>query len=114
MFRSALSAARFREDRPSDVVAYLGTPQGAFAEVGAFDPVFLSQTWHLEQQGWSGLLIEPIAEHATKLREARTAKVIQAACCAPELHGTRQPIIYRGGTSTLLEANGDRRWTDAV
>lgn len=31
-----------------------------YVEVGANEPVNLSQTWHLEQKGWHGLLIEPI------------------------------------------------------
>ena len=30
-----------------------------FVEVGAADPQFGWQTWHLEQAGWPGILIEP-------------------------------------------------------
>ena len=32
---------------------------GQVIEVGANDPRERSQTWHLEQQGWTGVLIEP-------------------------------------------------------
>ncbi|MGH7993504.1 MAG: FkbM family methyltransferase [Limisphaerales bacterium] len=35
------------------------TRQGFFVEVGANHPTELNQTWFLEQQGWSGILVEP-------------------------------------------------------
>lgn len=33
---------------------------GYYVDVGANHPVEESQTWHLEQLGWSDLLIEPL------------------------------------------------------
>ena len=36
-----------------------GGAAGFFVEVGANRPQFASQTWHLEQLGWTGVLIEP-------------------------------------------------------
>jgi len=63
-------------------------PRGFFIEVGANDPVHLSQTCLLEQNGWEGILVEPQAECCTRLRQVRTrSKVIQAACGAPERRG---------------------------
>lgn len=75
----------------------LGTPEGKliweyfgrqrhgfFVDVGANDPRLGSQTWLLEQQGWSGLLIEPQARLCDRLRAERPrSRVFQLACGAP-------------------------------
>ena len=61
---------------------------GFFVEVGAFEPVHASQTWHLAQRGWSGVLIEPIAELCEQLRAKRPESVVvETACSAPEQAG---------------------------
>lgn len=44
---------------------------GIFVEVGANHPKHFSQTWFLEQQGWSGILIEPNPELCELLRAER-------------------------------------------
>lgn len=67
---------------------YLGKEPGVFVEVGANDPVIDSQTWALESEGWTGLLVEPLAERASELRKQRTAIVEEVACGPPELDGT--------------------------
>lgn len=69
--------------------AYLGhRPDGFFVEVGANDPTLLSQTWHLEQAGWRGLLVEPLPDCAARLREQRPAsRVFEVACSAPDKVG---------------------------
>ena len=46
---------------------YLAGMPGIFVEVGANHPVKGSQTFHLEQAGWTGLLIEPLAEIAERV-----------------------------------------------
>ena len=38
---------------------FAGASSGYFVEVGANDPEYLSQTWHLERRGWTGVLVEP-------------------------------------------------------
>ena len=38
---------------------FFGDRTGYFVDVGANDPKDISQTWHLEQKGWRGILIEP-------------------------------------------------------
>lgn len=61
---------------------------GFFVEVGANDPVKFSQTWLLEQYGWSGLLVEPLAERCARLRVARQrSRVHQVAVGAPAQRG---------------------------
>ena len=79
------------------------TQQGTFVEVGANEPKKFSQTWHLEQRGWRGLLIEPIPELCERLRQERpNATVIQAACSGPEQRGTAEFHVARhSGQSTL-------------
>jgi hypothetical protein len=41
-----------------------GVKNGIFVDVGANDPYLDSQSFHLEQLGWSGLLIEPLPDCA--------------------------------------------------
>lgn len=81
---------------------FLG-PTGVFVEVGAYDPVFQSQTLHLELTGWNGLLVEPVPEFAENLRRARQADVVQCACVAPEAAASgRVALLERRGNSTIV------------
>lgn len=76
---------------------------GVFVEVGAYDPVFQSQTLHLELTGWRGLLVEPVPEFADNLRRARQADVVQCACVAPEAAASgRVALLERRGNSTII------------
>ena len=59
--------------------------KGYFVEVGANDPKTESQSWHLEQEGWTGILVEPLPNLAARLRDMRTAKVYEVACSSPDL-----------------------------
>lgn len=92
--------AVFREDREQELVGAFLPPHGFFVEVGAFDPVALSQTFHLEQRGWDGLLIEPVPAHAERLK-SRRARVVQAACGSPSQHGQEMPIYLASTRSSL-------------
>jgi FkbM family methyltransferase len=67
---------------------FLGV-SGFFVEVGAHEPTSsLSQTWHLEQSGWRGILIEPIRELTQKAARERAASVVvEAACTSPDKVG---------------------------
>jgi FkbM family methyltransferase len=61
---------------------------GFFVEVGANHPTELSQTWFLEQQGWRGILVEPLPACCEKLRAVRKNSVVcEAAAGAPEQVG---------------------------
>ena len=50
------------------MAAFFGNIKGYYVEVGANDPRERSQTWHLEQQGWTGVL--------------RRGKAMKSRCCA--------------------------------
>ncbi|MFN3566853.1 MAG: FkbM family methyltransferase [Burkholderiaceae bacterium] len=82
-----------------------------FVDVGANDPVKDSQTWHLEQRGWSGLLIEPLPALAARLRAERRAVVIEAACTSAERSGQTAKLKVAGAWSSL---ESGLRVTDAV
>lgn len=85
------------------VARYFDGRRGVFVEVGAFDPVLGSQTWHLEQLGWSGLLVEPLAEMAEKLRAVRKAQVAEVACGSPAQHGMTMVFRVKGDVSTFTD-----------
>jgi FkbM family methyltransferase len=83
------------------VAAFFGDGKGFFVEVGANDPRERSQTWHLEQAGWAGVLIEPQPDLADKLRAMRTAKVFAVACSSPDHAGRTLPLHVAGPLSSL-------------
>jgi FkbM family methyltransferase len=84
---------------------------GTFLEIGANDPVLLSQTWHLAQFGWTGVLVEPIPELADRLRlERPDSRVVQAVCsgpCSPQMMTLRVP--QGTGHATVMERFADKR-----
>jgi FkbM family methyltransferase len=80
---------------------FAGENAGYFVEVGANDPQIHSETWHLEQRGWTGVLIEPQSDLAEKLRQSRTAKVYAIACSSPANSGTSMSLNAAGAHSSL-------------
>jgi len=83
------------------IAAFFGNRKGYFVEVGANEPRERSQTWHLEQAGWTGVLIEPQPELAAKLRAQRSAQVFAVACSAPADAGKTLPLHVAGPLSAL-------------
>ena len=49
------------DDETRLVRDFFGGVPGFFVDVGANDPQLGSQSWHLEQAGWTGILVEPAA-----------------------------------------------------
>ena len=78
--------------------------RGTFVDVGAADVERNSQTYDLEQAGWSGVLIEPRPDCAEQLRRARRAPVFQVACSSPQRAGTTMTLNLAGGHSSLNDA----------
>ena len=62
-------------------------PRGFFVEVGANDPKKDSQSYHLEEAGWTGILVEPLPDLAAELRRQRKAQVFEVACSSPDQAG---------------------------
>lgn len=71
---------------------------GTFVEVGAYDGVFVSNSWGLARRGWRGLLIEPQAELA-----ARCSKNHQRH---PAVHVERTAVGRPGVASIQLTRAG--------
>ena len=78
-----------------------GETSGYFVEVGANHPTQGSQTWHLEQAGWTGLLVEPQPDLAAFLVTSRKARVFAVACSSPDNAGKTLPLHIDGPRSAL-------------
>jgi FkbM family methyltransferase len=79
-----------------------GDGSGYFVEVGANHPTDGSQTWHLEQIGWTGVLVEPQPDLAAFLVTVRkAAKVFAAACTSPDNAGQAMSLHVDGARSAL-------------
>jgi FkbM family methyltransferase len=79
---------------------FFGGATGFFVEVGANHPTLNSQTWHLEQAGWNGVLVEPQPDLAAFLVTERKAQVFAVACSSPDKVGT-MPLHVAGPLSSL-------------
>src|SRR6202165_4437010 len=75
--------------------------KGFFVEVGANDPETWSQSLHLEELGWHGILIEPQPNLAQNLRSDRSATVYDVACSSPKNSGTTMLLQLAGIYSSL-------------
>lgn len=89
------------EDEPKLVLEFFGKKPGFFVEVGANEPRAKSQTWDLEQSGWTGILVEPLPKIARVLRQTRRAQVFENACSSPKNAGRRLPFYVAGPLSCL-------------
>jgi FkbM family methyltransferase len=95
-------AAIFPPEQEAGLVRdYLGTKRGYFVEVGANEPEKESQSFHLEREGWTGVLVEPQPDLAEKLRKMRGAKVFEAACSSPDRAGSRMTLYVLGPYSSF-------------
>jgi FkbM family methyltransferase len=83
------------------IADFFGSRSGYFVEVGANEPRLRSQTWHLEQNGWTGVLVEPQPDLAERLRAERSARVFACACSGPENAGHVLPFHVAGPLSSL-------------
>ncbi len=85
---------------------FLGNREnGFYVEVGAYDGLFVSNTWGLAQRGWHGLLIEPVPNLASKCRE-NYAHLEKIEVLEVAIANTQQDLtLYVAGT--LSTANSD-------
>lgn len=95
-------AAIFPPEQEAGLVRdFLGPKPGYFVEVGANEPERESQSFHLEREGWTGVLVEPQPDLAEKLRKMRTSQVFEAACSSPDRAGTRMTLYVLGPYSSF-------------
>ena len=57
-----------------------GITRGTFLDVGCNDPMSISNTYALEQLGWTGILMDSSNALCQKCREQRTSRVIETDC----------------------------------
>jgi FkbM family methyltransferase len=102
-FARLLAPAIFYEDNEPQVQAayFKSIPPGFFVDVGANDPVIYSQSYALEQRGWSGILVEPLPDRAQQLRARRKARVFELACSSPADDGKQLTFHVAGIFSSL-------------
>jgi FkbM family methyltransferase len=91
------------QDEEGLVREFFGRRAGFFVEVGANEPQKESQSWHLEQVGWTGVLIEPQPDLAEELKRLRKAKVYAVACSAPQ-HAGRTMRLHVAGAFSSFDA----------
>lgn len=110
--RSDVRAVFSKLDEPAMVQRYFAGRSGFFVEVGANHPENLSQTHSLESAGWTGVLIEPLAENCDLLRAQRSARVFQYACGSRTQHGTTAQISVAGEHGALSSLDVSRVHAD--
>jgi FkbM family methyltransferase len=98
------------EDRWLD--AHFGAKRsGFFVEVGAYDGVNLSNTYHFEQSGWTGVLVEPDPDMAERCRRDRP-RSLTFQCAAGGNTGEISFYKVAGGeaysTTSLSAAHRER------
>ena len=84
---------------------------GIFVEVGANDGVFVSNTWGLAEQGWRGLMIEPVPGLARTCRANHVGhprvEVFQVAIGSP---GTSRVTLRLAGPMTTANVSLGREY----
>ncbi len=59
------------------ILQFFGDKKGIFLETGSSDPVDQNNTFRLEQNGWSGLLVEPRTEHNHQYKILRPNSIVE-------------------------------------
>jgi FkbM family methyltransferase len=100
------------EDRWLDTY-FQGKREGYFVEVGAYDGVALSNTYHFEQIGWHGVLVEPDPDNAANCMLKRPgSRTFQCAAVAtPEIREISFHKVANGGvfsTTSLTDGHAKR------
>jgi FkbM family methyltransferase len=80
-----------------EIVGSLLPERGFYLDVGAHDGRTSSNTFHLENGGWNGILIEPMIPKYFKMLEYRSHAsnvFVNAACVSPSYASASLEMIY--------------------
>lgn len=66
---------------------FKGQSAGFFIEVGAFDGRYLSNSLSFEEQGWTGICVEPHPDYFALCRSNRPRSICVHACCVGPRQG---------------------------
>jgi FkbM family methyltransferase len=88
---------------------------GVFVEVGAYDGVFVSNTWGLAVRGWTGVLIEPVPHLADACQLNHQGHDVKVVRCAVGGADTNNVTLWMAGTLTtandeVLAEYGEVDW----
>jgi len=82
-----------------------GFGPGIFVEIGAYDGIQFSNTYALEQMGWTGLLVKAHPENVERCRKNRPRSIVEhVAIGGPEASGTVSFHMVMGRGGDLLSA----------
>ena len=78
---------------------------GKFIEIGAYDGYRWSNTVPLIQEGWSGVMIEPVPRYynGCKDRYLNNPKIQVYNCCIGKHNNPQQKVYLGGPCTTILE-----------
>lgn len=94
-------------DLDDKLAHYLPDHPGTFVEAGAHDGYTQSNTYWLERQGWSGVLVEAIPALAAKARRRRPrSRVFNCALVAEAKPGDTITVTYGDLMSVVSHAEG--------
>lgn len=83
---------------------YFGHRLGFFLDVGAADGITHSNTYHLAQQGWQGILVEPCRHFVSKLKEiysdSTNVKIFDGALS--DFNGITKFYVYEAGNDSQI------------
>lgn len=84
----ATNYAKSRSQLGQDLLALfvLGDAPGVFLDIGAADPISISNTKLLEDCGWDGVLVEPNPTYGEAIRRERRATLV-AKAITPDMSG---------------------------
>jgi FkbM family methyltransferase len=102
VFDRVFARAVYPQGGEQELTAAFLPDRGVFVELGAFHSEQYSQTWYLERKGWTGILVEPVPEHAAEIRARRCACLFEIACGAPEQSG-RTTTLHVSGPQTSAD-----------
>ena len=96
--------------------AFPGVTDGVFIEVGAFDGRYLSNTLSFEEQGWTGICVEPHPDYFDLCRANRPGSHCEnAACVGPGGPETvtflSEPLGILSGVRADLTPNMEGRYS---
>lgn len=103
----------FEMARHQWLMSHIKMKNGVFLEAGANDGIIQSNTLYLERnEGWTGLLVEPLPDAAELCKARRSSPVEVAALVPPELSGQSIKMTH-AHLMSIVDAVGDEQYKKA-
>ena len=92
--------------------AFRGVEHGFYVEVGGWDPIEHSATWSFYLRGWSGLVVEPVAENAEAIRARRPRDLVVPLAAGSDEGLVDLTVFPSTGLSTVVGEHAARHRAD--